>query len=595
MRGPVGSQGEVYGETPALAARLQAIADANTVLIDDSTRRRVRGLFSLTSLGPRDVKGVEGGMDVWRVDGLATESRFNALHSNAPALLIGREAELALLFDRWSAAYAGEGQVVLLSGEAGIGKSAMLYTFDDRLEEISRNTLTLSCIQYYQDTALYPVLAHLEHAASFNPADNIERKYGKLASLLQQLDGMPPQSLLLIAQALCLPIQQEEFSPRNTPQRQKEDILNALIAYFRLHAKSRPLLVKIEDVQWIDPTTRELLSELFAEMRSDRMLVVITSRPGTDLNWLGEAHLSQIVLNRLSRPYAANLITAVARQELPPSIVQDIISKADGVPLYIEELVAAVLESDRMQPVGATLMSEDQPSVPSTLQGSLLERLDRIPEVKDIAHVCAVIGKSFPPRLLTAVLPVDEGRLLASLDQLVQAGLLSRRRESNERSYAFKHVLMQQAIYDSLLISRRRAIHARIGRAMEELEAEGFAIEPSVLAHHYAQAQQVEEAIKYLKMAGQQAMRQSAAIEAAALVGRALSLLDMIPRDASRDRMEIDLQIAMGQALIAGKGITFPDVSRTFDRARMLCDELGDTTALFPIILAKCRSHQLRG
>jgi class 3 adenylate cyclase/tetratricopeptide (TPR) repeat protein len=598
VHGSVVSQGQVYGDTPNLAGRLQAIAEANTVLIDDSTRQRVGGLFRLTSLGRCDVKGIEGGTETWRVDGLAAENRFDARRSNAPAQLIGRGPELALLFDRWSVASAGEGQVVLVSGEAGIGKSALLYTFDDRLGDVPRITLTLSCGQFHQETALHPVLVHIRRAASFDLEDGAERKREKLAAIVQQLDGMPPDAVALIAECLSLPPRHDASAPRNAPQRRKEDTLAALVAYFRLHARLRPLLLLIEDAHWIDPTTRELLTELVEEIRNDRVMVVLTSRPGTNLGWLGEAHFSQIVLNRLSRPYATSLITAVAQRELPKDIVQDIIRNSEGVPLYLEELVTAVVRSGVVDLSTAAVVpggSEIRTAVPSTLQGSLLERLDRMPAVKEIAHVCAVIGRSFPARMLATVLPISEMHLEAGLEQLVQAGLLSRRRESNERSFAFKHTLMQQAVYDSLLISRRREIHARIARAMVMLEEEGFPAEPSVLAYHYAQAQLVEDAVKYLKIAGQQAMRQSAVIEAAALIGRALDLLGTTPRNATRDRIEIDLQITMGQALIAGKGVAFPDVGQAFDRARVLCDELGDTAALFPIMLAKCRSHQLRG
>ena len=597
FRGPAGSQGEVFGDAPALAARLQAMAEPNTVLIDDNTRNRVRGLFRLVSLGRREAKGVEEGIETWRVDGVAVESRFDAQHSNAPAQLIGREAELALLFDRWSAASNGDGQVVLVSGEAGIGKSALLYTFDDRLGRESRITLTVSCVQYHQDTALYPILTHLERAASFDLTDSAELKREKLSSLMDRLEGMRLDSLSLIAEALRLP-GEHGSSIRHTPQRRKEDTLAALLTYFRLHGKRNPLFLRIEDAQWIDPTTRELLAELVEEIRDDRILLVITARPGTDLGWLGETHFSQIVLNRLSRGYAERLITALAARDLPQFVVQDIIRKADGLPLYLEELVSSVLSAGPIQFDAASSEPdniENRSVVPSTLQGSLLERLDRIPAIKEIAHVCAVIGKSFSPRLVSAVIAMDETRVLAGLEQLVQAGLLSRRREFNARTFAFKHVLMQQAIYDSLLISRRRKFHARVARAMEAREPEALPTEPSVLAYHYAHAQLVEDAVKFYKIAGQQAMRQSAAIEAAALIGKALGLLSTTSRSSSRDRLEIDLQIAMGQALIAGKGITFPDVSQAFDRARLLCDELGDTAALFPIMLAKCRSHQLRG
>jgi predicted ATPase len=284
---------------------------------------------------------------------------------------------------------------VLVSGEAGIGKSALLYTFDDRLEKDSRVTLTLSCTGYHQDTALYPVLAHLERTASFDVADSPERRGEKLAALLDRLDGMPHQSVSLIAEALRLPVQHREPLPRNTPQRRKEDTLAALVAYFRLHAREQPLFLRIEDAQWIDPTTRELLAELVEEIRNDRILVVITARPGTNLGWLGEAHFSQIVLNRLSRSHAERLISAVAQREFPRGIVDDIIRKADGIPLYLEELVNSVLGSDRMRPGTVAFQSDDpdaQPAVPSTLQGSLLERLDRIPAVKEIAHVCAVVA-----------------------------------------------------------------------------------------------------------------------------------------------------------------------------------------------------------
>jgi predicted ATPase/class 3 adenylate cyclase len=570
----------VVGETPNLAARLQGLAGSGAVVIAQSTRQLLGDLFDLEDVGAHDLKGIGARVQAWRVvaEGQA-ESRFEALRGGHLAALIGREHELGLLVDRWERAKKGDGQVVLLGGEPGIGKSRIASALRERLGDEYLIPLSHYCSPYHTNTALHPVIGLLERAAGFARDDRAEAKLDKLEALLARDTEALGEAVPLVAALLGIETG-ERYPPLVlSPQRQKQRTLEVLVDQVRGLAARRPVLAVYEDVHWADPTTRELLGLLIDRVRRLFALVLITFRPQFDPPWTGEGHVTQLQLNRLGRREGAALVERITGgKALPNNVLEQILSKTDGVPLFIEELTKAVLESgllseasDHYELAGAL----PPLAIPTTLHDSLMARLDRFAPVKEVAQTAAVIGREFDHQLVAAVFPSPE-RLNDALDQLVTSELVFRHGTPPEATYTFKHALVQEAAYNSLLKSRRQQLHGRIARALEQQFPEVAAQRPEVLARHLTDAELTEQAVDYWHKAGQQAAERCAHKEAIAHLTRGLELLQSLPGAPEHARKEIRLQNALGVSLMATKGPA-PEVAEAYLRARELAERIGDT------------------
>ena len=588
-----GQERGVVGETPNLAARLQGLAEPGTVVIGPQTRLLLGELFVCRDLGTVDVKGFLEPMHAYQVVGeSAIESRFEALHGAMLTPLVGREEEIELLLRQWLRAKGGEGRVVLLSGEPGIGKSRLAAAFYERIENEPHTRMRDFCSAHHQDSALHPIIAQLERAAGFEREDTLERKVNKLAMLTLA----SPEDEALLTELLSLPTE-GRFPPLQlTPERKKEKTFEALLRQLESLARRRPVLMLFEDVHWIDPSSRDLLDLIVERVPRLPILLLITFRPEFQPPWTGQAHVTVLVLNRLDRREGAALVQRIVGTEaLPDDVVAEIVRRTDGVPLFVEELTKAILEGGN---IGSALSRGGSTAlnVPSTLHASLLARLDRLgPAAKEVAQVGATLGREFSYELLAAVALRNAAELDAALDQLVVAGLAFRRGVARQATFLFKHALVQDAAYGTLLRGKRQELHARIVHVLEEQWPETAEARPELLAHHCAQAGLVEEAIAYYARAGQRAVARWAMAEAIAQLTKGLELLTSLPDTASRQRQELELQIALGRALIVAHGYAAPAVGETYARARALCEELDRPPEIVPVLYGQYVYHLFRG
>jgi class 3 adenylate cyclase/predicted ATPase len=586
----------VVGETPNLAARLQALARPGEVLIAERTRRLVGGLFELEALPAATLKGLPGPVPVYRVLGEgAAEGRFAALRGADLAPLVGRAHELGLLLDRWERAREGEGQVVLLAGEPGIGKSRLVSALHDRLAHQPYTPLSHFCSPFHQTSALHPVIGLLERAAGFAREDKPDEKLAKLEALLVQATADVAGTVPLLAALLSIPTS-DRYPPLGlSPQRQKERTLEALVEQLAGLAGHSPVLAVFEDVHWADPTTLELLDRVVDRVQDLPVLVVVTFRPEFAPRWAGRGHVTLLTLSRLGRREGVALVGRVAGgKALPEEVLGQIVAKTDGVPLFVEELTKAVLESGLLRDAGdAYVLSGPLPplAIPSTLHDSLLARLDRLAPVREVAQLGACIGRVFGHELLAAVAPLGEDGLQDALAQLCAAELVFRRGTPPEATYTFKHALVQDAAYRSVLRSRRQQLHARIVEALERDFPATIETEPEILAHHCAQAGLVKKAVGYWLKAGELAIRRSATAEAIARLGKGLELVAGLPDDPERASPELELRTALGGALITARGFGAPEVGDTHARARELCRALGRPPQLFPVLYGQYVFH----
>jgi class 3 adenylate cyclase/predicted ATPase len=583
----VSDKDAVVGETPNLAARLQALAQPRSVVISQATRRLIGGLFELEDLGPQRLKGFAEPLAVWRVAGQSTvEGRFEARQTAGLTPLVGREEEIALLLRRWEQARDGEGQVVLLSGEPGIGKSRLVQEVRARLAAERHLRLTHQCSPYHQTSPLHPVIEQLERAAGFEREDPLEARLDKLETLLARGTEKLDEAVPLLGALLGISTDERYPALELTPQRQKQLTLEALLDQLEGLATEQPVLVVYEDVHWIDPTTQELLGLAIERISCLPVLLLITFRPEFTPPWSGQPHVSSLALTRLGRRDGALMVDrVVGAKAMPAEVSAQIVAKTDCVPLFVEELTKTVLESGLLTDAGDhyELKGPLPPlAIPATLHDSLMARLDRLAPVKEIAQLGAVIGHEFSQELLAAVADRPEDQLCSALDQLIASELVFRRGVPPSAVYTFKHTMVQDVAYQSLLKSRREQLHARIARALEEQFPETAVTEPERLAQHYTAAGLRDQAVDYWHQAGQRASERSANLEAIAHLTKGLELARTLPDPMQSARQELKLQVALGEPLVAAKGYGAPEAGATYTRALELCRQVGQTPHLFP-------------
>jgi class 3 adenylate cyclase/predicted ATPase len=589
----------VVGETPNLAARLQELAGPGSVVISRRTRRLIGGLFELDDLGVRSIKGFVEPIQAWRVlDEGRAESRFEALRGKGLTPLVGREHELGMLLERFERAKDGEGQVVLLSGEPGIGKSRIIRALRERLDGERPMWLCHYCSPYHRNSVLHPIIGLLERAAGLERDEQPEQQVRKLEALLSLGTEDLKEAVPLVAALLSVPVGEPYELPAMTPQRQKQRTLELLIDQVEGLARRQPVLLLYEDVHWIDPTSLEAVGMVVDRVQHLPALAIITFRPEFAPPWTGYPHVTVLSLSRLTRRHGAAMVERVTGgKALPPEVMDQIVAKTDGVPLFVEELTKAVIESGLLDDRGDRFaLTRPLPAlaIPATLHDSLMARLGRLAPVKEVAQIGAAIGREFSHELIAAVAPLAEDELREALDQLLAAELIFRRGRPPDAIYTFKHALVQDAAYDTLLRGRRQQLHAWIGEVLEEKFAETVETAPELLAHHFTQAGLTERAVAYWLRAGQRALASAAIAEAIAHLSRGLELVPDLSDTARREHLELDLQLALGSAYVAVAGFSAPEVGAAYARARDLCEALGDLRQLFAVLYGLCLFHLYR-
>jgi predicted ATPase len=581
-----------------IAARLEGLAAPNTVVLSGATARLVRQAVALDDLGPYALKGVTEPMPVFRVLRPLETQADEPMATGVP-FLVGRDEELGLLRRRWEQAKERLGQVVLLSGTAGIGKSSLVEVLRAQVRDEGWPRIAVRCSAYHQHSALYPVITHVERLLDFQREDAPATKLAKLEQGLRPTRLPLDEVVPLFAALLAVPLDGRYAAPTLTPQQQKQQTLDALVAWMLAEAERQPVLVAWEDLHWADPSTLEMLGLVLEQTPTVPMLHVLTSRPEFVPPWPTRSHLTPITLNRLERPQVEALITHLAGgKPLPAEVVQHIVAKTDGVPLYVEELTKMLLDS--------ALLREDADqyvltgplhsmAIPATLQDALMARLDQLPTAKEVAQVGAVLGREFTYEMLQALATQDEATVQAGLAQLVGAELLYQRGRPPRATYRFKHALIQDAAYASLLKSTRQRLHQQMVQLCEARFPEVVETQPEVVARHCTAAGQDEAAIRYWQQAGQRALQGSAPAEAVAHLTQGLAVLTTLPETPARLQQELDLQVSLGLALRATKGAAAPEVARTYGRARALCAQLGDTPQLFPVLRGLMMYYLNRG
>jgi class 3 adenylate cyclase/predicted ATPase len=589
----------VIGETPNLAARLQTLAEPSTIVIAASTRRLVGDLFECRDLGAVMVKGIGTPVQAWQViRPLAMASRFEALHGSALTPLIGRDEEIELLLRRWARVKECNGQVVLISGEAGIGKSRITVELQKRLRAEPHLRLRYFCSPYYQDSPLFPFIDQLSRAAEFGTEDTPIVRLEKLKSLLSR-SPLPDEDLNFIADLLSLPTFQFHPLPDLSPQRKKERTLEVLVRLLERLAHLMPVVAVFEDAHWMDPTTRELLDLMVEHVRNLPVLLIVTFRPEYQPPRIGQPQVTMLVLNRLDRSNQTALVKEIAGgKPLPDEIVKQIADRTDGVPLFVEELTKSVLESGVLREETDRYVLSDimRPlAIPTTLHDSLMARLDRLASVRLVAQIGAAIGRDFSYMLLQAVSPISESELEAALARLVAAELIFQRGAPPNAIYSFKHALVQDAAYGSLLRSSRQQLHAQIADALETQSPELMESQPELLARHYAEAGLVEKSVLYWHRAGRRSAARSAMAEAAAQLQKGLEQLALLPDTRQRQERELELWSALGAALRFAKGQATPEMGRAFARARQVWEQLGSPSQFLHIAYGQSFYHTYRG
>ncbi len=581
----------VVGETPNLAARLQAIAEPDTVVIAESTRKLLGNLFELQDLGAKDLKGLAGPARAWAaLRGRSVESRFDALHTTGLPPLVGREEEVELLLRRWSRAKTGEGQLVLLSGEAGIGKSRLTAAILERLATEPHTRLRYLCSPQHTESALYSIIGQMERAAGLAHDDKPQEKLDRLDATLAQT-STSVQDAALFAEMLSLPNDGRYPALDLNPEQRKQRTVEALMSQLAGLARRNPVLMIFEDAHWIDPTSLEVLGRAVDRITTLPVLLVVTFRPEFNPPWLGQSHVTSLTLNRLgAREAAAIIARLVENKELPADVMSEIVERTDGIPLFVEEMTKAVLEAESERAArrtAATVPSLAQ-AVPASLHASLMARLDRLGPAKEVAQIGAAIGREFSHALLASVARQTAAELEVALDRLMQSGLLFRQGLPPHANYLFKHALVQDVAYGTLLRAKRHDLHATIASVLERQFSDICKTQPEVLARHYARAGLAEQAINYWQWAGDRAAKRSANQEAVAHFRNAIELVETLPDRAAHVEQELQLLLALGPALMTTRSSAAPEIGRVYARARELARTAERVADLFPTVWGAC-------
>jgi class 3 adenylate cyclase/predicted ATPase len=582
---------EIVGETPSLAARLQGLAKPNAVVIAETTRKLLRDAFECRSLGKHTLKGFKAPVTVWQVIGpREVESRFDAARTSRLPPLVDRHAEFDHMWRLWNEAKVRSSWVLLLCGEPGIGKSRLAKALRDRVESEPHVSVQFQCSPYYRNTALYPFARQIERAAGFERDDSDGVRVEKLRALFGE------ELLPVFARLTSVPMRGGKDISQLSAQRQKDLTFTAMLEHLSALARERPVLATIEDVHWMDPTSLELITFVIDRIGDARVLFVVTFRPEFSPPWTARPNASSLILSGLAQAYGEALARNVlGRRRASRDIIAQVVGKTGGVPLFIEELTKSLVESGVLSgQAGRRARSESLPvgAIPVTLMDSLMARIDQLGEAKRIAQIGAVIGQEFTLSLMESITQEPEAELRAALERLVSSGLALRQVSATDTRYFFKHSLVRDAAYNSVLRRRREKIHARIAECLETYFPEIVANEPELLAHHCSRAGMTEKAIRYWQMAGQRASERSANLEAASHLANAFELLDHLPDALIRRELELSLLITLGPVEIAIKGSGSEKASETYARAVALCAELPDSPLHFAAYWGQWRTSK---
>jgi class 3 adenylate cyclase/predicted ATPase len=588
------------GDTPNIAARVQNLAVPDTVVITEATLHLVQGYFTCNALGPHPLRGVSTAIHIHQVlEESGVQSRLDVAVTRGLTPLVGREVEISLLRDGWVQVQNGRGHTIALSGEAGIGKSRLVQVVKDYSADTPHTRMECRCSPYYQHTALYPIIDLVERMLHFQRDEALDSKLEKLEQALTQYRLPLHETMPLMATLLSLPVPEARYAPLPlTPERLRQKTLEALFAMVLELAERRPMLFILEDLHWVDSSTLEFLHLLISQRATAAILTVLTYRPEFQVPQEWRTCLTPLALQRLSPNDVATMVMQVTDgKPLPPEVLQHVVKNTDGVPLFVEELTKTIVESgllretDRHYELTGPLPTL---AIPTTLHDALMARLDRLNTVKAVAQLGATLGRTFAYDLLEAVTPFDTAMLQQGLQQLVAAEILYQREVSPRTTYRFKHALLQEAAYQSLLKSTRQQYHQRIAQVLETQFPETVAMQPELLAHHYTEAGLGEQALAYWQRAGQRALERSAHVEAIGHLTKGLDVLTTLPVTAERVQQELALQLTLGMPLSATRGYAAPEVAHIYRRAQELCQCLGETPQLIPALLGLWRFYLLR-
>ena len=590
----------VVGETPNLAARLQGLAAPNGIVVGSVPKDLAGDVFIYQDLGAHELKGITGLVKAWGVRGLADAVDEEVAAEPAQAL-VGRDEEVGLLRRAWQqAADEGRGQAVFISGEPGIGKSALVETLRTQVRAEGRSRIAFRCSPYHTGSALYPVIDHLQRLLGWHGEEAPERRLATLEAMVSDTSLASAEAVPLFASLLSLSLPDDRFPPPDlSPQQQRQQTHDALIAWMLEEAERHTLFTVFEDLHWADPTTLEFLGLLLEQAPTAPVLLVFTARPGFQPSWPARSHMTPITLARLERAQTGVLITRIAGgKALPPEVVEHIVTKTDGVPLYVEELTKTVLgsevlieEADRFALAG----SLSSVTIPATLHDSLMERLDRFPKMREVVQLGAVLGREFAYEMVRALAETEETLLQDGLDRLVDGELLYQRGRPPRARYIFKHALVQDAAYQSLLIRTRQRYHEQVAQLLETRFPEMVESRPEVIAHHYTEAGRGQQALAYWQRAGQRALERSAHAEAIGHLSMAIELLGGLPDDDARAPEELDLQIKLGGCLAAVEGYAAARAADAYARAQELCRKSGPQSQMFTVLRGLWISRLVRG
>jgi TOMM system kinase/cyclase fusion protein len=602
--GEMGSSGRqeqlALGETPNIAARIQGLAQPITVVISDTTYRLVQGYFTCEALGGQTLRGVSEPVHLYRVlQESGARGRLDVAVTRGLTPLVGRESEVTLLLERWEQVKAGHGHVVLLSGDAGIGKSRLVQMLKDHVAAEPHMRWECRSAEYAQNTVLFPLIDLFQRLLRFDVHEAPDAKLAQLEHALSQYRLPLEESVPLLAPVLSLPLPENRYPLLNvSPQRQRQKTLETIVAILLELAERQPVLFIIEDLHWTDPTTLEFLNLVIEQIPTTSILTVLTCRPHFQPTWHHRSYLTEITVNRLSHAQVEQIVAGITDgKTFPAEVLQQILTKTDGVPLFVEEITKAILESGQLKAVDGHYEltgSFSAFAIPATLQDSLMARLDGLMTAKVIAQLGATLGRQFSYALLQAVSHVDELLLQHELGRLVEAEIVYPRGLPPQATYTFKHALIQDTAYESLLKSTRQQYHQRIAQMLEARFPETGETQPELLAHHYTEAGHGAQALPYWQRAGQRAMQHSAHAEAIAHLTQGLEVLQTLPDTVERSSQELRMQTTLGPALMAARGFGAPEVGHAYVRARELCHQVGDAPQLFPVLYGLYRFSLLR-